>query len=80
MPTTEKKYIATKHLTNSSGIGIYDIDDTEEIVHFSYCFEGNHGRVLTANLQHDVQGRLYFSSRDYKHYIEDFIRTNYGGV
>ena len=73
--------IATMGLTNTSGIGIYDINDEE--VTYAFIDGGEKEPVKeTATVEYECEDedsdcRPYFSVGDTKYYLDDFIRTSF---
>lgn len=70
--------IATMGLTNTSGIGIFDVAGDE----VTYAFIGgeNQPEKETAEIEWDCDGddcRPYFSVGDSKYYIDEFVRTSF---
>lgn len=69
--------IATMGLTNTSGIGIYDLNDEE--VTFAFIDGGDKEPVKqTATVEYDCEDeedcRPYFSVGDTKYFLDDFMR------
>lgn len=69
--------IATMGLTNTSGIGIYDLNDEE--VTYAFIDGGNKEPVKqTAAVEYDCEDeedcRPYFSVGDTKYFLDDFMR------
>lgn len=73
--------IATMGLTNTSGIGIYDVNDEE--VTYAFIDGGEKEPVKeTAIIEYECEDedsdcRPYFSVGDTKYYLDDFIRTSF---
>lgn len=72
--------IATMGLTNTSGIGIYDVNDEE--VTYAFIGGGEKEPVKeTATVEYECEDeedcRPYFSVGDTKYYLDDFIRTSF---
>ena len=72
--------IATMGLTNTSGIGIYDVNDEE--VTYAFIDGGEKEPVKeTATIEYecddDYDCRPYFSVGDTRYYLDDFIRTSF---
>ena len=72
--------IATMGLTNTSGIGIYDLNDEE----VTYAFiDGSDKEPVkeTATIEYDCESdedcRPYFSVGDTKYYIDEFMRSSF---
>lgn len=73
--------IATMGLTNTSGIGIYDVNDEE--VTYAFIDGGEKEPTKeTAKIEYeceedDYDCRPYFSVGDTRYYLDDFIRTSF---
>lgn len=73
--------IATMGLTNTSGIGIYDVNDEE--VTYAFIDGGEKEPVKeTAIIEYECEDddydcKPYFSVGDTKYYLDDFIRTSF---
>lgn len=69
--------IATKHITNCSGMGIvdieYGIDDIVKFIYFST--DGQVGRIRRAKIRETTAGRSYFISHGVRQYLDEFMRV-----
>lgn len=66
------KFIAVKHVTNTLGIGITEIDAVEDTV--SYAWSDEEVKVETAKIHYDEED-AYFFAGTMKMYLDEFIRT-----
>ena len=70
--------IATKHFSNTGGIGIinfeYDINDF--VIFAVFTTDGLVGRVRRSKIRYTRDGRAYFMGCNSRQYLDDFLKTN----
>ena len=71
------KMIATKHLFNTGGIGIINIEHgIDDFVIFAvFTTDGIVGRVRRSKIRYTRDGRAYFMGCKSRQYLGDFITT-----
>lgn len=72
------KMIATKHFSNTGGIGIINLEygGVDDFVIFAvFTTDGIVGRVRRSKLRHTKDGRAYFMGCKSRQYLGDFITT-----
>lgn len=72
-------YISTLALTNTSGIGIIEIDHLMDTYVKYQLFNGNNvSRIGTVKVRYDKDGKPYVMIHRNRYYMSQFIRTNVG--
>ncbi len=69
--------IATKHFSNTGGIGIigfeFGIDDF--VIFAVFTTDGIVGRVRRSKIRHTRDGRAYFMGCNSRQYLSDFLKN-----
>ena len=67
--------IASKAITNTAAIAIYEIDSQGEYVTFAWCDGTKQGKKRKALIRHNGQGNPYFITAGRREYLSDYCKV-----
>lgn len=73
MKTTGTEIIASKAISNTAAIAIYEIDKEGEFLTFAYCDGMKQGNKKRALIRHSSKG-AYFITAGHREYISEYVK------